>query len=277
MRSNNGSQALTLTGITIYPVKSCRGIHLTECELTPRGLAWDREWMVVDDTGRFVTQREEPRLALVTTQMVSDVLVLHAPGQSPFIVPLAVRPMSVRFAQVWRHSLDAWDEGVAAANWFSEFLARPVHLVRFPADHRRLSNREWTGVVEAENRFSDAYPILVISEESLADLNRRIGGPPLGMDRFRTNLVVAGGPAYVEDTAGVLRAPDVELRLVKPCTRCSITATDPATAEVGIEPLKTLTAYRRSERPAGVLFGQNAVIIRGIGARLAVGMSFQAG
>lgn len=267
---------LTLTDLIIYPVKSCRGVHLSEVLLTSKGLARDREWMVVDPSGTFVTQREEPRMALITTELTSDTLVIRGPAQEALVIPLEFRPMALRPVQVWRHALDALDEGAIAADWFSKFLKRPVHLVRFPADHRRLSNREWTGSIDAENRFSDAYPILLISEESLADLNHRIGGTPLLMDRFRTNLVVAGGPPYIEDAAQALQAPDIEFRIIKPCTRCSITATNQQTAEVSVEPLKTLATYRRSQRPSGVIFGQNIVTIRGVGSRLRVGMTFQA-
>jgi len=262
---------LTLTSLTIYPVKSCRGISLTEVELTSRGLAWDREWMVVDENGRFLTQREEPRMALVSTELTTEALVLRTRDLPPLHVPLEHRPCGRRTVQVWRDTLDALDEGTEAAAWISRALGRPLFLVRFPGEFRRLSNPEWTGDVEAENRFSDAYPILVISEESLADLNRRMGGEPLPMERFRTNLVIAGGPAYVEDLVPALIAPGIELRLVKPCTRCSITATHHLTGEVGVEPLKTLAGYRRSERPSGVIFGQNALLIRGAGMKLRLG------
>ena len=272
----NSPCSLTLTALNIYPVKSCRGIHVQEALLTTKGLERDREWMVVDPSGAFVTQREEPRMALITTELTADALVVRGPALEALVIPLPIRPMTLRTVQVWRHTLDALDEGPEAAEWFSTFLKRPVHLVRFPGDHRRLSNREWTGSINAENRFSDAYPILLISEESLADLNHRIGGPPLLMDRFRTNLVVAGGPAYIEDSAQSLQAPDIEFRIIKPCTRCSITATNQQTAEVGIEPLKTLATYRRSQRPLGVVFGQNIVTIRGVGNRLRVGMTFVA-
>jgi len=269
---------LTLTGLTIYPVKSCRGIPLSEAELTPRGLALDREWMVVDEKGRFLTQREEPRMALVSTDLTPTALVLRVPGLLPLLVPLEHRPRAHRTVQVWRDTVDAPDEGAEAAAWISQALGRTLFLVRFPEEFRRLSNREWTGDVEAENRFSDAYPILVISEESLADLNRRIGGDPLPMERFRTNLVIAGGPAYIEDAVPSLSSPEmgIELRLVKPCTRCSITATNHLTGDVGVEPLKTLAGYRRSERPAGVIFGQNALLIRGVGMKLRKGMVFTA-
>lgn len=263
---------LTLTGLHVYPVKSCRGIQLTEAELTTRGLEWDREWMLVDSGGRFVTQREEPTMALVSTELSRDALVLRAPGLGSLVIPLTLRPMPIRSVQVWKHSLMAWDEGWESAAWFSKFLGRQVHLVRFPSDARRLSNFEWTGGVEAENRFSDAYPILLISEESLADLNRRVGGTPLLMDRFRTNLVVAGGEPYVEDRIGRLLAPGIELRVIKPCTRCSITATNQQTAEVSVEPLKTLAGYRKSERPSGVVFGQNVMLISGVGQRVKLGM-----
>jgi hypothetical protein len=149
-------------------------------------------------------------------------------------------------------------------------------LVRFDPSRPRLSNREWTGEIEARNQFSDGYPILVISEGSLADLNSRLpnGVGPLPMNRFRPNLVLSGLPAYGEDELGDIHADNVQLRVVKPCTRCVITTTDQATARVtGEEPLRTLRAYRFDTQLKGVLFGQNIVIVKGIGERLRVGQT----
>jgi len=267
---------LQLTSLRVYPVKSCRGTSLSEAVLTARGLPFDREWMLVRPDGRFVTQREEPRLALVVPFIGDGLLRCTAPDRAPLEVRVEVRDQPLREVTVWKHSCRALDEGDGAAAWFSGFLGSPVRLVRFDPRHRRLSDAAWAGAVEAENAFSDGFPLLLIAEESLADLNARIGGDPLPMDRFRPNLVVAGGGPYVEDRMRVLRSAGIELRIVKPCTRCRITTTDQASAEVGVEPLRTLATCRRDERLGGVVFGQNVVIAAGVGGRLQVGTTWEA-
>lgn len=265
---------VTLTGLFVHPVKSCRGIALEECALTPRGLEHDREWMIVDADGNFLTQRQHPRLALIEMQLTSKALQLGATGHGQIEVPLALRTMPRRRVRVWRHDCEALNEGEAAAEWLSAFLGQPARLVRFDPAHRRLSNTEWTGGLEAENRFSDGYPLLVLSEESLAELNRRIG-EPLPLDRFRPNLVICGAGPHAEDFARTLKTRGVELRLVKPCVRCRITTTDQRTAEMGKEPLRTLATYRHDERLGGVTFGMNTIVIAGAGKTLRRGMTFQ--
>lgn len=268
---------VTVSSLHIYPVKSCRGISLPITELTPRGLARDREWMVVDAAGRFLTQRELPRMALVKTEFAADHLRLSAPGQSEFLeLPLAERTLPHRPVRVWDDDCEALDEGEEAAEWFGRFLGKSARLVRFDPAHRRLSSHEWTRSVDAENRFSDAFPVLIISEESLDELNRRLTSP-LPMNRFRPNIVVRGSGAHGEDHIDALDGDGFEIRLVKPCVRCRITATDQATAEVGKEPLQTLATYRRDAVLEGVTFGMNGIVAARPGARLAVGMRLTAG
>lgn len=264
---------LTLSSLVIYPVKSCHGIRVSEARVGPRGLEHDREWMWVDESGCFVTQRELPWLARVETSMTEGHLVLRYPGRPELRVPLAAdrrRSVSVR---IWRDACQAWDEGDAAADWIADLSGRPLRLVRFSTEHHRPCDAQWVGTDPAEAAFADAYPVLVISEESLAELNRRIvGDGPLPMDRFRPNVVVRGGTPYIEDAAKILRADEVVLRLVKPCVRCRITTTDQTTAAVGVEPLRTLATYRKHAELRGVVFGQNAIPLRGVGQWLRVGM-----
>ncbi len=261
----------TITGLHIYPVKSCRGISLAAAELTGRGLAHDREWMVVDAAGQFLSQRTLPRMALIETALMSDTLRLSAPGQSGALeLPLAGRGLSRCRVWVWRDDCAALDEGPAAAEWLSAFLGKPVRLVRFDPAHRRLSSHQWTQGVDAENRFTDGYPLLVISEESLEDLNSRLDAP-LPKDRFRANIVILGLGPHGEDDINVLIGDGFEIRLVKPCERCSITTTDQATAAVGKEPLRTLAAYRRDAALGGVTFGMNGIVTASAGIPLAVG------
>jgi uncharacterized protein YcbX len=269
-----------LTGLVVYPVKSARGIALTQSLVTSHGLAHDREWMVVDEAGRFVTQRQTPRMALIETTLTADALELRAPGMELLTVPRFRAPGSpfepTIPVTVWRHATQALDEGDRAAAWFSEFLELRARLVRWDPTRRRLSSKEWTGSREAENYFSDGYPFLVASEESLTDLNQRIGGgSQLPMDRFRPNLVIAGGGVGSEDHGTTLRSEAVEFARVKPCIRCVMTTTDQETTRRGPEPLRTLARYRMDPRFDSPLFGHNLILIRGAGTTLRVGDSLE--
>jgi uncharacterized protein YcbX len=154
-------------------------------------------------------------------------------------------------------------------------LGRACRLVRFDPTHRRLSAREWTGEVEAENRFTDGFPMLAVSASSLADLNRRLARP-LPVNRFRPNILLDGLPPYAEDRIDELCGAGLRLKLVKPCTRCRITLTNQDTGELeGDEPLRTLRGYRYDAGLHGVCFGQNIVVVEGVGARLRRGQRLQ--
>lgn len=259
--------------LNIYPVKSCAGIPLQHATLAATGLGGDRHWMLVNERRRFVTQRESPRMALIAPHPEGAGVTLSAPGMPALFVPgTATAPAEVT---VWRDRCAAFDEGDQAAEWLSSFLQQPVRLVRFDTAQRRLSNQEWTGEIQAQNEFSDGYPILAISNASLADLNGRLP-QPLPMNRFRPNLVLDGLQPYDEDRIGELHAGPIRLRVVKPCTRCKVTTTDQATGVAqGPEPLNTLRGYRWNAQLKGVLFGQNVVVAAGIGAELQVGQALQ--
>jgi uncharacterized protein YcbX len=261
---------ISVVSLHVYPVKSCRGIERSQAVVTDAGLEHDREWMVVTEDGRFLTQREEPRLALIETDVDDARLRLSAAGHDAVEVPLE-RGGEPREVVVWRHHCVAHDQGEESARWLSGFLGRPLRLVRFDPQHRRLSDREFTGATPGYSRFADAYAFLVLSLASLADLNARLPAP-LPMNRFRPNVVIDGVEAYGEDAIRELHAGPLTLRLVKACTRCTIPTTDQATAERHpAEPLRTLRRYRWDERLRGVTFGQNAIVVEGAGARLRVG------
>lgn len=265
--------AVTVSGLYIYPIKSCRGIALNESEVLATGLAQDRRWMVVNEKGTFVTQREQARLALIVPELTADGLLVRAADMPP----LAVRSLTTRqlTVTVWRDAVSAFDEGDEAAAWLSHFLGLSVRLVRFDDAHARLSNRDWTGEVAAYNRFSDGFPLLVIANASLAELNTRLP-QPLPMHRFRPNVVLDGLPAYGEDEVHELRSDTLCVRLVKPCTRCKITTIDPVTGIAeGTEPLSTLMKFRRNPALRGVIFGQNAIVVTGVGGRLRIGQALQ--
>jgi uncharacterized protein YcbX len=265
---------VTLAGLFVYPIKSCRGTPLARGTLTRSGMLHDREWMVVTPAGRFLTQRELPKLALVAPQLRDGALVLDAPGLATLTLPLDDRSGEQRSVVVWRDHCQGIDAGDAAADWFSGFLGRPVRLVRFDESQRRATDPEWSGGVEGETRFTDGFPLLVLSRASLDDLNARLPHP-LPLDRFRTSLFIDGCEAYAEDRMAALVSDGVRIRIVKPCARCVVTTTDQSTAERdGEEPLRTLKTYRWDAALKGVVFAQNAVVEEGAGAELCVGMDF---
>lgn len=272
----------TIAALHVYPVKGCRGIAVARARVAARGLVavagstalGDREWMIVDPDGRFVTQREKPRLALIETRFGSDALVLAMPGIAPLIMPLETRGGPQREVVVWRSQVVARDAGDAAADWLAAVLGIDVRLVRFDAAEIRHCNPQYAGDSGAHTAFADGYPLLAIGEASLADLNARLdaaGAAALPMNRFRPNVVLAGLEPYDEDHVDTIAADGVTLKLVKPCTRCQVTTTDQDTARVGSEPLATLAGYRMNAALAGVTFGMNAIVLAGEGRELAVG------
>jgi uncharacterized protein YcbX len=262
-----------ITGLFVYPVKSCRGIELQASRLAERGLQHDREWMIVDAQNRFLTQRTHPRLAQIETALMADALTLSSSDRELLQVPLALQGER-RMVSVWTYTGPALDQGEEAARWLSGLLGEEVRLVRFDYDTQRLCDPDFAGQSGAHTAFSDAYPALVIGEESLADLNRRLGKnghEALPINRFRPNVVVAGIEAFEEDYIDTLSVGTVQLKLVKPCTRCAITTTDQKSGKRGDEPLLTLASYRMDTRYDGITFGQNAIISAGMGQSLCVG------
>ena len=269
MTSETNDVEARIARLFVYPVKSCAGVELTEAVLTSAGLDLDRAWMVVDDKGEGVTQRELPRMALVKVQLRHSEVVLRAPGMLALHLSIDAVEEPVR-VRVWDDEVAAYDMGAIAAQWFTDFLGRKLRLVRFDPEHVRLSNRKWTGGVDAPNQFSDGYPVLVLSEASLAGLNERLaarGKPPVGIERFRPNIVLSGIEAHDEDRVRELRVEAdgaVRLKLVKPCPRCPIPDIDPATAKSDPAVGEALQGYRANDLVGGaVTFGMNAIVLEG--------------
>src|SRR6266567_1330793 len=183
--------------LNVYPVKSCRGIAVDRWTIHERGLARDREWMIVGDDMRFVTQREQPRLALIAPALGDGWLELSATGMPRLGIPFDARGAPVRVS-VWRDIVAAFDQGDEAASWLSDFLDVSARLVRFDAQTRRYCNPVYAGDSGAHTAFADAYPLLIVSRASLEDLNERLA-QPLPADRFRPNILLAGVNAYDED------------------------------------------------------------------------------
>ncbi len=276
----------TIARLFIYPVKSCAGVELTEATLTETGLDLDRSWMVVEDGGMFVTQREHPRMALVRPQIKTNEIILRAPGM--LALHLRIDGVeAVTRVQVWDDLIQAYDMGDVAAQWFSDYLApqrapggpaRPFRLVRFDPEQRRLASLKWTDGIEAPNQFSDGFPLLVVSQASLDGLNRRLqakGIAPVTIERFRPNIVLTGIDEHDEDRMDAIRITTSEgsvvLRPVKPCPRCPIPNIDPQTAASDPAVGDMLQNYRVDQRVGGVAFGMNAITVEGVDLVLRVG------
>lgn len=272
-----------ISRLFVYPIKSCAGVEVQQAPLLETGLEWDRAWMVVDEAGEFVTQRVLPRMALIRPQLKSTEMVLRAPGMVALHVSFDAvdRPARVR---VWKDEVPAWDMGALAAQWFSDFLGQKLRLVRFDPDARRLSSPQWTGDVQAPVQFSDAFALLVISQAALDDLNTRLrtaGHAPVGMERFRPNLVLSGVYAHDEDRVDMFDVAtgeaSIRLKPVKPCVRCPIPNIDPQSAIPSPEVGDTLQVYRQDARMnGGITFGMNAIVLAGAGQVLRVDQSVSA-
>jgi uncharacterized protein YcbX len=256
--------AVHLTGLFIHPVKSLRSCAVAAAEVDALGLVGDRRFLVVDEFGRFLTQRTLPRMARVATALSPDTLTLSSDGAGEVRVSRAADPAApLRTVSIWKsEGLQAEDCGDAPAQWLSDSLAFRCRLVRIgPAFQRPvLKPKAHPGDVF---HFADACPFLIISEATLDDLNGRLtaqGHATLPMNRFRPNLVVADCSAFAEDTWPRIKIGGVVFRAGGPCSRCPITTTDQFTGERGKEPLRLLATYRRDAAdPTNVNFGQNLI------------------
>lgn len=276
--SNDDDVQASIEQLWIYPIKSCAGVRLDEAELTDTGLLYDRAWMVVDEQGGFVSQRELPRLALIQPSFKLGQLVLRAPGMLSLHLALdaAEEPATVR---VWQDTVQAYDMGEVAAQWFSDFLGRRLRLARFDPEVKRASDPRWTGGREAGTQFADGFALLVTSAASLAELNERLvgaGHAPVDQRRLRPNIVLGGLQAHDEDRTGALSihtdAGVAVIEPVKPCARCPIPDVDPDTAQTATVVNDTLRGYRADPRVNGAItFGMNAIVLDGDGLVLRVG------
>ncbi|MFL9864851.1 MOSC N-terminal beta barrel domain-containing protein [Paraburkholderia fungorum] len=283
----------TISELFVYPIKSCAGIALKEARLLATGFEYDRYWMVTDPSGAMLTQREYPRLALIKAEIGEHELVISAPGMSVLRTPLDAAALGAAprvQTVVWRDAAYGLDTGEASAAWFSAFLGVPARLLRFNPERERIVDPEYTASVGgATTYFADGFPLLVIGQASLDDLNVRLnnkGAPSIPIDRFRPNVVLTGLDAYEEDYVESLNVDSVEgetvqLQLVKLCARCPMPTIDQAKGapdpEWPNEPTDTMSAYRANPQRNGALtFGNNAVVARGAGTWLRVGQEVEA-
>jgi uncharacterized protein YcbX len=244
-----------LSGLHIYPIKSAAGIAQLEWEVDALGLCYDRRWMAVDHRGAMLTQRTHPRLGQIRPSVAAGALRIETDGMPPLEVPLNPGPAASLAVKIWGDTCLANWTGERAARWFSDVLDTDCTLVHLAQTNARTVDPDYAPPGHRVG-FADAFPFLMISEASLAELNRRLD-TPVPMNRFRPNLVIAGVEAFGEDRLRAFGMGDLRFSAVKPCDRCVVTTTDQQTGERGAEPLRTLATFRRSN--GKVLFGQNVV------------------
>ncbi|HEY4249493.1 MAG TPA: MOSC N-terminal beta barrel domain-containing protein [Lacunisphaera sp.] len=254
-----------VTGLFIYPVKALRGCAVTSAEFDALGFVGDRRFLIVDETGKFITQRTVPRTARIDATLSADKLTLSAEGAGQLTVPRAGQPNAlVRSVSVWKsENLQAEDCGESAANWLSDFLGLKCNLVRIGRDFQRPMLKSSARPGDSVS-FADAFPFLIISEASLAALNDRLqenDAEPVPMNRFRPSIVVDDCEAFAEDDWARVQIGDAIFRNGGPCARCIVTTTDQLTGErLGKEPLRTLATFRRDVAdPSDVNFGINLI------------------
>jgi hypothetical protein len=251
---------ITVSSLFLYPVKGCAGVPVDRLSFDRFGPIGDRRWLVVDAADRFITQREHPRLVLLRAELVEGGVRLTTP-EGASVEARATADAPTRSVVIWRDQVEASDAGDAAAALLSDFLGTPVRLVGIgPAYQRQIDPARARAGEQVT--FADGYPMLVVGEASLADLNQR-GQMALPMARFRPNIVLSGTTAFEEDTWSEATIGACEVALPKPCARCAVPTVDPATGRFdGKEPLRTLATFRRGEDGA-VFFGMNAIVRAG--------------
>lgn len=251
---------MQLTDIYIYPVKSLAGLRVASAKVDIKGLEKDRRWMLVDPNGVFLTQRNDPAMALIdlnweNADRTSLVLTHRTKSMPPLILSLNI-PDSQDFmeVQIWDDTVSAILIGAKYDHWFSEALNRPCHLVYMPeTDNRRVDPRY--ALSSDSVSFADGFPYLLVNQASFSDLNSRLE-QAVEVERFRPNFVFDGQTPWEEDQWSAFRIGQVAFRSLKPCARCVLTTVDPLTGKKGTEPLKTLSSFRKKGNK--VLFGMNA-------------------
>lgn len=244
-----------LSGIVVYPVKSLAGIHANSWPVTEKGFQHDRKWMIIDNDRQFLSQRKLPKMALIKTALTDKNLILSAPGMENLSLPLAPVDGQIINSTIWHDQCDARSVSVEADQWLSDFLKLDCRLVYQPDEVIRQVDPDYANPND-KVAFSDGFPFLIISENSLTALNHEMQ-LNLPMIRFRPNLVISGCPAYAEDSWREISIGAIDFRLPKPCSRCSVPTIDPETAQIGKEPLITLNRTRKWQNK--VYFGQNAL------------------
>jgi uncharacterized protein len=247
---------LRLSEIWIYPIKSLGGISLTQAEVMEKGLQYDRRWMLIDEAGNFMTQRKLPELALFKVQLDATSLRVQFRNESIYI-PLETDAQPLRPVMIWNDQVFAHEVSTEISAWFSSCIKTDCRLVFFPEQQARPVDAHYK-IADEQVSLADAYPFLIIGQETLALLNSKLE-QALPMNRFRPNFVFTGGAAHEEDTWRDFTIGTNRFVGVKPCARCVLTTVNQETAETGKEPLRTLATYRSKDNK--ILFGQNLLAV----------------
>jgi uncharacterized protein YcbX len=249
----------TISEINIFPIKSLGGISVQEVEVEERGLQYDRRWVLADAHDTFMTQRENEKMALIEVKIEADGLkVSHKTlAIEPLKVPFQPQTSERKLIKIWDDNVEGIRVADEADEWFSKVLAKKCHLYYQPDDSFRKIDAQYAITHEEHTSFSDGYPILMIGQASLEELNNKLE-KPIEMKRFRANLVFQGGNPFEEDNFKGFGVGSSKLVAVKPCARCILTTIDPETGEKGKEPLKTLSEFRKKGNK--ILFGQNIIV-----------------
>lgn len=244
-----------ISALYVYPIKGCRGVAVPHAEVQAIGLKDDRRFMVIDAAGRFLSQREVPAMAQIQVQATATGWLLqHDVHGTVAFTPIASG--MTRNAVIWKNTAVVVDQGNAVAAWLSATLGQHCRLVGLAAGYTRFVNAQYATSVTDAVSFADGFASLLTCDASLADLNQRLA-QPIGMDRFRPNIVVAGSSAWEEDEWRELQVGSVHMTAVKPCARCVVTTTDQQSGARHTEPLTTMATFRK--QALGVIFGQNLV------------------
>lgn len=249
--------SIVVSQLYIYPVKSLGGVALASMRLVDGGPAWDRRWMIVDAQGRFLTQREFPKLAQVEValEIEAATIRLTAPRAEPLLLPLTVTNELTQPVVIWNDSVRAVYGGEAGERWISAYLGVAASFVYMPDSEMRVANQAFAQPGDVVS-FADGFPLLLIGEASLQNFNSHLD-QAIAMQRFRPNVVVAGSSAYAEDSWCRLQLGQVDCRVVKPCARCVIPSINPSNAQQEPQVARALAKHRRGR--GGVYFGQNVI------------------
>ena len=271
---------MKISEINIYPIKSLKGISLKTSSVEKRGLQYDRRWMIVDENGEFFTQREFPKMATISVDLKENGLQIAAENFENLVVPFEIEGKTIK-VRVWQSVCDAIVSDNKINEWFSDVLKTDCKLVFMPDGSERNVSKNFNKNNDIVS-FADGYPLLVIGENSLNDLNERLE-EKLPMNRFRPNLVVSGSESFAEDHWKKIKIGETIFRSSKPCARCVITTIDQKEGNFsGKEPLKTLAKYRMAKDvfpdnfaeldlgETAVLFGQN-LIAENFGEKIKIG------
>jgi uncharacterized protein YcbX len=246
---------LKLQDIYIYPIKSCAGIRVSEWQVLEKGLQYDRQWMLVDQNQQFLSQRKLPKMALLKTRLTDHHIILSAPGFEDISFNLHQADGKTLTVSIWKDQCQANLVSAEADEWLSDFLKMDCNLVYQPKQSIRQVDQKYA-MANDNVYFSDGFPFLIISENSLVDLNSHMPYE-ISMTRFRPNLVISGSASYAEDFWREISIGEINFRLPKPCSRCPVPNIDPETGISSKETIKTLSKIRKRENK--VYFGQNAL------------------